>query len=112
MTCVDARTLAQEWKITHVVIEGDAKQVVQAINGEVSYADCDSVILDCTKLASKFSSCIFTHVQRDCNKIAHVLAKRSLLVVRFEIWWEAVPSWLSALALEDSQADGLSISKQ
>lgn len=47
-----------EWNYTHVIVQGDALQVVQALNQVKTYADCDSIVLYCLHLVS------FSHLVR------------------------------------------------
>lgn len=101
-----ALQMAIDWNFSQVMVEGDALQVIQALTRSKTYVDCDSIVLDCIKLASHFQLCSFTHVFRECNRVAHSVAKHSLLEVRKESWREDFPSWLSNLALADVRASG------
>lgn len=71
--------------------------MVHALNQSKTYADCDLVILDCLQLASLFSLCLFSHVKRDCNRLAH---SRLFWIVRMVCWRGDYLQWLSSLALK------------
>ncbi|KAG5566550.1 hypothetical protein RHGRI_002190 [Rhododendron griersonianum] len=60
-----ALTEALNRNLTWIEVEGDAKHVVQDIKGEKTFADCDSIILDCIKLASQLLLLLlcFSHVK-------------------------------------------------
>ncbi|XP_058217302.1 uncharacterized protein LOC131328370 [Rhododendron vialii] len=89
-----ALTEALNHNLTRIEVEGDAKHVVQAIKGEKAFADCDSIILDCIKLASQFTICVFSPVKHGYNRVADSTAKHFLLRADTESWREDVPSWL------------------
>lgn len=65
-----ALTAALEQNWSRIIVEGDALQVVQSLNQKQTYADIDAIILNCISLASKFSSCKFSHVKRECNRVS------------------------------------------
>lgn len=74
-----ALMMAKDWNFSRIIVEGDdALQVVQALNQEKTYANCDSIIHDCLKLASCFLICSFSHVKPQCNRVAHFVAKHAL----------------------------------
>ncbi|KAG5544959.1 hypothetical protein RHGRI_017425 [Rhododendron griersonianum] len=73
-----ALTTALCWGYSRIIVEGDALQIVQALNGSRSFVDCDTIILDCLQIAMNFSSCLFSHVKRGCNRVAHFVARKSL----------------------------------
>lgn len=73
--------------LTDIIVEGDALQIVQAINkGGDQFSDCSSIISDCLELLPLFSTYSFQHVKRSCNRVAHSLAKKSLSCARLESW--------------------------
>ncbi|XP_058181170.1 uncharacterized protein LOC131299601 [Rhododendron vialii] len=75
----EAMVFAATNGLSHVIIEGDSLEVVQALMQEgKSFSDCSSILSDCIDLLPLFSSCRFTHVKRSCNRVAHSLAKKAL----------------------------------
>lgn len=81
-----ALTTALEWNWPRIIVEGDALQIVQSLNQIRSYADSDTIILDCIKLASYFAFYNFAHVKRDCNRVVHFVVKHSLLGTGLASW--------------------------
>lgn len=75
-----------------IIVEGDSIQIVQALTqvGK-SFSDCSSILSDCLELIHLFSSCVIKYVKRSFNRVAHSLAKQSLLGVRLENWGGSCP---------------------
>ncbi|CAO2819973.1 unnamed protein product [Amaranthus hypochondriacus] len=66
--------LEQGW--LHVIFEGDCKCLIEAFSGKLSRGFHIQTIIDnCWLLAIKFSSVSFSFCFRDCNGVAHRLAK-------------------------------------
>ncbi|KAG5514952.1 hypothetical protein RHGRI_036102 [Rhododendron griersonianum] len=103
-----ALTTALHWGYSRIIVEGDALQIVQALNGSRSFVDCDTIILDCLQIAMNFSSCLFSHVKRGCNRVAHFVARKSLSGNGLMSWRGDFPQWLLTLALDDVRASGSS----
>ncbi|KAI8572941.1 hypothetical protein RHMOL_Rhmol01G0240100 [Rhododendron molle] len=96
---------------SEIIVEGDSLQVVQAlIQDGKSLSDCSSILADCVELIPLFSSCSFIHVKRSCNRIAHSLAKQSLLGAKLECWGGPVSQHLASLARDDIQSSDCSLS--
>lgn len=97
-------TLEQNW--SSIIVEGDALQVVQSLNQIRSFADIDTIILDCIRLAFKLSSCNFSHIKKECNRVAHYVAKQSLSSTGPVNGRVVFPQWLTSLTLDDVKALG------
>ncbi|XP_042983235.1 uncharacterized protein LOC122312641 [Carya illinoinensis] len=75
-----ATTLCAELGLTHIVLEGDALNVVQAVQGvEENWSAVGMVIRDVKSLLSRFQEWSIHHVPRELNVIAHTLAKYALI---------------------------------
>lgn len=75
-----------------------------------SLSDCSSILADCVELFPLFSSCSFIHVKRSCNRVAHSLAKQSLLGARLECWGGPVSQHLASLARDNIRSSDRSLS--
>ncbi|KAM1939411.1 hypothetical protein ACFX13_027258 [Malus domestica] len=87
-------------RFNHVVIESDAKLIIQMIRNEVS-ADCnlDCVLGDIEILARMLTSVTFAFVPRESNHAAHLVAKYVFKEGRDIIWDCIGPEFLfNALA--------------
>lgn len=88
----EALVLAANNGLAEIIIEGDSIQIVQALNqAGKSYSDCSSILSDCLELLPLFSSCAFEYVNRSFNRVAHSLAKQSLLGARLDNWGGSCP---------------------
>ena len=78
LACRRAVTFALEVGIQDVTFEGDSQIVIRAINsGGASEAPYDNLIEDILVYVSSFSSVVFKHVKRPCNRVADAFAKKS-----------------------------------
>ncbi|XP_024178051.1 uncharacterized protein LOC112183967 [Rosa chinensis] len=77
-------------------VEGDALTFLNVLNDSSDDHSSEGHILDEVKqLLKSFISCSWRFVRRDCNKVAHRLAKEALKLS--QPWWfisESGPSWL------------------
>ena len=78
LTCQRAMVFAKELNLMDIVFEGDAEQIIKALQAkEVHHPQYGHVLQDSLVLASDFWVCSFTHVKCVSNSIAHFLARRS-----------------------------------
>ncbi|KAG8379865.1 hypothetical protein BUALT_Bualt07G0133800 [Buddleja alternifolia] len=72
-----------------IIIEGDCIQVIQKLQRSVS--DCSNInpiILDILSLVSSFLSCLYSHVRRSGNRVAHCYAR---LLSSFSVGCNVIP---------------------
>ncbi|XP_055960162.1 uncharacterized protein LOC130014978 [Mercurialis annua] len=75
----EAIYLAQFLKLPTVLFEEDAKAIIDAMtNGSMVDLDCEVVVQDCRILVKNNSSYPFSFINRKCNWVAHVVAKKAL----------------------------------
>ena len=102
MACRRAVTFALEVGIQDVTFEGDLLTVIQAINsGGASEAPYGNLIEDILVYVSSFSSVVFKHVKRPCNKVVDALAKKAKFGDVFQAWMEELPPDIAPLAVLD-----------
>ena len=83
---------AQELSLFNIIVEGDCLHVIQALKRSSPYPLLFGHIIDETKrLGQVLRSCMFQHVRRDVNRLAHNLAKKAVLSTDLEIWVEDLP---------------------
>ena len=84
--------LALETGFGRVILEGDSKILITALKEHThSLANFGHIAQDIQYLASHFSSIEYTHVHRQCNNVAHLLARRAVSYPQFQVWMEDVP---------------------
>ena len=84
--------LAAELGFRNVVLESDSQILITALReGSYSLSSFGHLVKDTNFIASYLSSINFTHVRRQCNALAHSLARRAKLVSQFQVWMENVP---------------------
>ena len=83
---------ARELSLFNIIVEGDCLHVIQALKRSGPCPLLFGHIIDETKrLGRVLRSCMFQHVRRDVNRLAHNLAKKAVLSTDLEIWVEDLP---------------------
>jgi ribonuclease HI len=78
-----------------IILEGDSKQIVDAITGKGSHwCKYGHIIGDIYEVMKGFRKWEVRHVKRDANEAAHVLAKTATRENGEKIWLEDVPSFI------------------
>ena len=103
LACQRALIFAKELNLMDTVFEGDAKQIIKALQArEVHQPEYGHVLQDSLVLASKFRVCMFTHVKRVSNSVAHFLARRSKSGNELQVWLGSFPNNLAPLVTKDA----------
>ncbi|XP_026410850.1 uncharacterized protein LOC113306079 [Papaver somniferum] len=87
---------AVEQKMTHIIIESDAKKLVEQLSFGYFDGDprTDAIFKDIKLFSSKLSACIFSFQPRICNFVAHELAQWAKRK-KSTMYWYVLPSWLA-----------------
>ena len=115
-TIIEVETLVAHWIVEfalelgfdNIVLKGDSEVLIKLLNNcNRSLAPFGHIMNDIIFLASHFTCFSVTHVQRQCNKVAHSLARRAISSSPSSVWMEDVqPNFLSVI-----QADLNSLSQ-
>jgi ribonuclease HI len=72
-----ALELAVTEKFQKIIVPGDSKICIDAINGDQNDVEwfVATIINNIVSLSSSFNSCLFSWVWREANVVAHTLAK-------------------------------------
>ena len=109
-TVIEVETLAArravefvlELGFDNIVLEGDSEVLIKLLNScSKSLAPFGHIMNDIIFLASRFTCFSVTHVQRQCNKFAHSLARRAISSSPLAVWMEDVPPNLLSLTQVD-----------
>ncbi|XP_075669695.1 uncharacterized protein LOC142639391 [Castanea sativa] len=88
--------LAKDLGLRHIIIEGDALTVMAALSGHTSPpSSIQHIIAGAQLWASSFSAWKSTHVRRNCNQAAHLMARNAKSIFECIIWVEDTPLLLS-----------------
>ena len=94
--------LAVELGFRNIVLESDSQILITALReGSYSLSSIGHIVQDIKFIASYLSLINYTHVRRQCNALAHSLARRAKLVSQCQIWMENVPSNSSSVLQAD-----------
>ena len=81
--------------IQDVILEGDSLTIVNALCGNTSPPSSMAAVVAGTKVLSGYLSRVeFSHVRRQCNRLAHLLAKHATGIVDFIAWLEENPCFI------------------
>ena len=82
---------ATELCVFQMIIEGDFSRVISALKG---FGHCRTlfghIIDESKRIGGTLRSCLFQHVQREGNKLAHCLAKKAVLSADINVWVESL----------------------
>jgi len=85
-----------------IFLEGDASEVVSALNREEEvFSRMGSIIAEARKILLEFPVWKVASVRRGCNNAAHQLAKFAVSQNLSQIWMYSYPSCLSDIVLAE-----------
>jgi ribonuclease HI len=92
----EAVQLAKDVGLTKVEVEGDSLVIFQALKQqEACFASYGDIVQDVLHLSRSLHRVGFSHVRRNGNRVAHVLARNAIVLSSdFLVWLEDVPSFL------------------
>jgi hypothetical protein len=89
--------LCIELGLQSVLLEGDAKEIVNAIaKGGVSSGSCGSIIDHTRSLLSQVHTWAIQHVPREFNAAAHKLARFAIDQRQHRVWMDSFPLFLES----------------
>ncbi|KAI8549596.1 hypothetical protein RHMOL_Rhmol06G0037300 [Rhododendron molle] len=76
-------------------VEGDAQTVINMLQGKRQVTThLEVIIRDTLSFDSRFNSCSFNFVPRNCNRVANILAKYTISLETPITWLQDFPSWV------------------
>ncbi|CAI9756749.1 unnamed protein product [Fraxinus pennsylvanica] len=82
--------------IQNLLVESDSKLVVEALQIERMLNSSLGVLYQEVKhLATQFVNCKYSHIYRECNMVAHKLARHAKLVDDICVWLDSIPDCVS-----------------
>ena len=81
-----AVVFAGEMSLFHIIVKGDCLSIIQALlrSGPCPLL-CGHIIDETKRMGNDLRSCMFQHVRRDGNRLAHNLAKKAVLSTDLEV---------------------------
>ncbi|MBA0630201.1 hypothetical protein Godav_002324 [Gossypium davidsonii] len=98
--------------ISKVVIEGDNLSMIKKLHARViKRSVLSAYIINAKKTSEDFVGCMFRHVIRNENELAHILAKKGLRREENTYLLERVPSYtIAATEMDNRRIDQASLS--
>lgn len=104
MACLDGLLLARQQGVQRVMLETDCLELTNLWKKkDVQRSSVDPVLREIDDLRLAFKGFSFSHVNRVCNKVAHVLAKQVSSTHRMEVW-HVTPASVLELVLSGASA--------
>ncbi|OVA10971.1 hypothetical protein BVC80_1345g16 [Macleaya cordata] len=96
---------ARELKIKHLIIESDAKEVIDGLKQNLFVGDwsTDAYLKDIGDWRSSFDQLIFSFRNRNCNETAHVIAQWASQNYA-SMFWSTAPVWLGPYLDKDANS--------
>ena len=83
-------------------MESDCFLMIQALKGTTTPPSVISTVTQgVLDLSMGFNTVEFSHVKRQGNRLAHVLAKHALSIIDFITWIEETPCFLEQALIHD-----------
>ena len=100
IAAIKALKLVMELRHNSITLEGDSKTAIEAIrSGLPSLADYGHLLEEVKILADGFATLKFSFAPRQCNTLAHKIARHARHVSEYTVWMEDVPPHLSNVIL-------------
>ncbi|XP_030936688.1 uncharacterized protein LOC115961941 [Quercus lobata] len=94
--------LARDMGYQDIILEGDSLVLVRTLCGLSSPpSTVDSLIVGMQLLCSDFLTVYVSHVRRQGNKPAHILAKYALSINESVVWIEKIPCCIEQALIQD-----------
>ena len=102
---VHAAAMCRDGGLENIILEGDAKQVVDELNSNGSrWCRFGQLIDDIQHILQKITRwrCVF--IKREANEAAHRLAKRATTNIKNRIWRNQIPDYINDVVLMEQLA--------
>ncbi|XP_021839114.2 uncharacterized protein [Spinacia oleracea] len=91
----------QGWK--DIVLEGDACTIIRALKGSQQRGShVQLMVEDARSIMPSFDSISFSFCFRECDEVAHRLAKQAVSNFSDEVWLDGGPLWISDVLVFDT----------
>ncbi|KAL0004830.1 hypothetical protein SO802_012391 [Lithocarpus litseifolius] len=98
-----ALSFALDVGVNRAVLEGDSWSVIKGLMEEERLlTPLGLLIEDAKKLSHCFVELCYSHAKRECNRLAHNLARYAVCIPDFFVWMEDVPSQFQNVLQADS----------
>ena len=88
-----ALSFALEVGFKRAILEGDSLSVIKGLmEEERMLVPLGLLIEDAKRLSHSFDELRYSHTKRECNALAHNLARYAVSIPDFLVWMEEVPS--------------------
>ena len=102
LAAATALSFVVEIGINKAVLEGDSLVVIKAlIKPESPLSSIGPWIEDSKIFSNNFSQLLYSRTRRECNKVAHSLARYGIDIPDFLVWMEDIPPHFTVILQAD-----------
>lgn len=89
--------------LSNIIVKSDSLLSIEALKDDSMTNSFLGVLYnEIKKLARCLESCLFSHVYKEGNMVAHKLAKYALKVESIDVWWDCIPDCISQVLWHDN----------
>jgi ribonuclease HI len=105
LAAFQATNFSKDLGLQHIILEGDALQVVKAVNcPSRNWSRFGQLVEDTRMVIHSFSSWRVSHISRVANSAAHGLAKAAVKHIIDQVWMEEIPICICDVVLLEQSA--------
>ena len=93
--------LAQELQLSRIILESNSLNVIQAIHDKATGSSYGHIVQGILQASESFESCLFKHLSRNFNTVAHELAQLARRSGTQHLWFGITPPCVSSLIQAD-----------
>ncbi|KAL6227690.1 hypothetical protein ACLB2K_001647 [Fragaria x ananassa] len=106
-TLRDSILIAKNKGLTRIIVEGDSKIIIDAVNGKISTPwRLQQIIEDIKNLAQEFQEISFNHIYREANFAADATASLGHSITGRRDWFQPLPRSIGRMILFDQIGEG------
>ena len=93
--------LAQELQLSRVIVEFNSLNAIQVINDGATKSSFGHLIQGILQVSNSFESCLFKHINKSFNSVAHELAQHAQRSSLQHLWKEVAPHFVTSFLQSD-----------
>ena len=101
MTLEHGVLLAQEIQLSRIIIESDSLNAIQAIHDKATGSSYGHIVQGILQVSESFETCLFKHLSRNFNSVAHELAQLARRSRPQHVWIGVTPPCVTSFIQAD-----------
>ena len=93
--------MAQELQLSRVIFESDSLNAIQVVHDKATGSSYGHIVQGILQASESFESCLFKHLSRNFNSVAHELAQLARRSGTQHLWFGVTPPCVTSLIQAD-----------